>query len=88
MSCCLQNSRFYLHGLIGVMACACSISCAQQQSESTSNTNDSKAHHKHLGLDHVYLGYWIKGCAKMSYKARFQPIEAKTPKGWVRFDAT
>lgn len=42
---------------------------------------------RHLGLDHVYLGYWIEGCAKMSYKGRFRPLEAKTPKGWVRFEA-
>jgi arginine-tRNA-protein transferase len=39
-----------------------------------------------LGLDYVYLGYWIAGCSKMSYKARFQPLEAATPAGWVPFD--
>lgn len=27
------------------------------------------------GLSHLYLGYWIKECRKMSYKTRFQPIE-------------
>jgi arginine-tRNA-protein transferase len=32
--------------------------------------------------DHVYLGFWIEGCSKMSYKARFGPLEARTPKGW------
>lgn len=34
------------------------------------------------GLDHVYLGYWVKGSAKMDYKARFQPLEALGPQGW------
>lgn len=33
-------------------------------------------------LDHVYLGFWISGCAKMSYKSRFRPIETFTPEGW------
>lgn len=39
-----------------------------------------------LGIGYVYLGYWVAGCSKMSYKARFRPLEAATPKGWVRFD--
>ncbi len=34
------------------------------------------------GLDHVYLGYWIDQCAKMAYKARFQPVEALGRDGW------
>ena len=33
-------------------------------------------------LDYVYLGFWINGCAKMSYKSRFRPIEIFTPEGW------
>ncbi|MEX2649028.1 MAG: arginyltransferase [Alphaproteobacteria bacterium] len=35
-----------------------------------------------LGLPHVYLGYWISGCGKMSYKANYRPIEALGPDGW------
>jgi len=35
-----------------------------------------------LGLAYVYLGYWIDGCEKMSYKAQFRPLEARTPEGW------
>lgn len=30
---------------------------------------------RHLGLDHVYLGYWIAASAKMSYKTKYQPAQ-------------
>jgi len=35
-----------------------------------------------LGLKYVYLGFWIEGCSKMSYKANFKPLEMHTPQGW------
>jgi arginine-tRNA-protein transferase len=34
------------------------------------------------GLPHVYLGYWIANCAKMSYKAAFHPLQVFTVQGW------
>ncbi len=58
---------------------------------------DPDAHQRSLGafmiLDHirrtaaagwpyVYLGYWIKGSAKMDYKTRYRPIEVLRPSGW------
>lgn len=39
---------------------------------------------KALGLTHVYLGYWIQICQKMSYKTRFQPCELLLRGKWVR----
>jgi len=36
------------------------------------------------GLAHVYLGYWVEGSEKMSYKTRFQPMEALGREGWAR----
>jgi arginine-tRNA-protein transferase len=37
---------------------------------------------RRLGVPYLYLGYWIEGSAKMSYKSRFQPQEMLTAKGW------
>ena len=34
------------------------------------------------GLPYLYLGYWIDGCRKMSYKSRFMPQQHLTPDGW------
>src|SRR5690606_39124231 len=39
---------------------------------------------RRLGLPYLYLGYWIEGSRKMSYKTRFQPQERLTSNGWVR----
>lgn len=38
------------------------------------------------GLPHVYLGYWIADSRKMTYKTRFQPLEALGPDGWRPLD--
>lgn len=46
---------------------------------------DHIARTQQLGLPHVYLGYWVKGSAKMHYKTRFQPQEHLTPRGWELF---
>jgi leucyl-tRNA---protein transferase len=40
-----------------------------------------------LCLPHVYLGFWVGDCVKMSYKSRFRPLEAYTPEGWRLLDA-
>ncbi len=44
---------------------------------------DHISYAQELGLDYVYLGYWINGSKKMDYKARFQPLEYWTKNGWV-----
>ena len=42
------------------------------------------AYAKRLGVPYLYLGYWINGSPKMSYKRRFLPQEQLTGSGWTR----
>jgi len=45
---------------------------------------DHIARARDAGLPYVYLGYWVKGSARMEYKTRYRPIEALGPGGWRR----
>jgi arginine-tRNA-protein transferase len=38
---------------------------------------------KQLGKEHLYMGYYIKDCQKMSYKSNFKPIEYYRSDEWV-----
>ncbi|MEC8739952.1 MAG: arginyltransferase, partial [Pseudomonadota bacterium] len=31
----------------------------------------------------LYLGYWIKNCAKMDYKSKFRPMEFLIDGNWT-----
>jgi arginine-tRNA-protein transferase len=43
-------------------------------------------HAAQRGVPHVYLGYYVAGCASMEYKARFVPNQALEPDGeWRDF---
>ncbi|RJQ48220.1 MAG: arginyltransferase [Gammaproteobacteria bacterium] len=39
-----------------------------------------------LGLPWVYLGYWIKQCARMSYKDQYRPCEIYRQGRWRRLE--
>lgn len=39
-------------------------------------------HARALSLQWVYLGYWIAGCRKMSYKTQFRPISGFLGRHW------
>ncbi len=43
---------------------------------------DHIARAREARLPYVYLGYWVKGSARMAYKIRFRPIEVLGPQGW------
>ncbi len=38
---------------------------------------------REMGLDYLYLGYWIKNCRKMAYKAEFKPLELYLDGQWT-----
>jgi len=57
----------------------------QNRSLGTFMILDHIARAKAMGLPHVYLGYWVNGSRKMSYKMRFMPQEHLGPKGWERY---
>ena len=40
------------------------------------------------GYDYIYPGFWIKGCRKMNYKTRYQPIEGLQRGQWLRLEKT
>lgn len=42
------------------------------------------AHARELGLDWLYLGYWIDECRKMRYKVEYQPLEYYRDGQWRR----
>jgi arginine-tRNA-protein transferase len=46
---------------------------------------DHIRHAARIGLDYVYLGYWVEGSARMQYKVRYRPLEKLGPGGWQRF---
>lgn len=37
---------------------------------------------RQLGLDYVYLGYWVKDCDKMNYKNQYQPLQGLINRQW------
>lgn len=43
---------------------------------------------RELDLEYVYLGYWIKDCNKMNYKAEYRPLLAYDGSEWVDFHKT
>jgi leucyl-tRNA---protein transferase len=43
---------------------------------------------RQLGLDYLYLGYWIGQSAKMAYKATFQPLEGLVGGRWGNLEKT
>jgi len=36
-----------------------------------------------LGLDYLYLGYWIRNCQKMAYKSDYRPLQVYTNSRWT-----
>lgn len=40
-----------------------------------------------LGLEHLYLGYWVEGSPTMDYKRAFAPLELFDGSGWRPLDA-
>ena len=42
---------------------------------------------RQLGLPYLYLGYWIRDCSKMSYKADYRPMQVFSGGRWVTFQA-
>lgn len=44
---------------------------------------DTLAGCRSRGVAYLYLGYWVHESRKMSYKARFQPMEALGTAGWA-----
>lgn len=58
----------------------------RQRSLGTWNVLAILAEARRRRLSHVYLGYFVDGCASLEYKANFRPNEIRTPDGaWQPF---
>lgn len=44
---------------------------------------DHIARAREAGLPYIYLGYWVKGSARMAYKTRYRPLEVLGAHGWT-----
>ena len=38
---------------------------------------------REMGLDYLYLGYWIRGCQKMAYKSDYRPLQVYRNSNWT-----
>jgi arginyl-tRNA--protein-N-Asp/Glu arginylyltransferase len=38
---------------------------------------------REMGLEHLYLGYWIRDCRKMAYKADYRPLQLYSNSRWT-----
>ncbi len=38
---------------------------------------------RELGLEYLYLGYWIKNCQKMAYKSDYRPLQVYVKNRWT-----
>lgn len=38
---------------------------------------------RELGLDYLYLGYWIQNCQKMAYKSNYSPLQVYVKNHWA-----
>lgn len=41
---------------------------------------------REMGLQQIYLGYWVSGSRKMDYKVTYRPFELSDGNAWHRFD--
>ena len=41
---------------------------------------------RQLGLPYLYLGYWVRDCRKMVYKADYRPVQVFSQENWVQFE--
>ena len=64
----------------------CLIICAAGPARASFAILDNLVQARLMGLPYVYLGYWVRGSAKMDYKSRFRPLEVLKAGGWFRLE--
>jgi leucyl-tRNA---protein transferase len=68
------------------MVYSCYVQGQDRRSLGTFMILDHIARARAMGLDYLYLGYWVEGSRKMAYKARFRPQERLMPEGWRSYE--